>query len=291
MHTITFTCETITPMFLSGADGTTPELRAPSIKGALRFWWRAMNGHLSLGDLKKQEGEIFGDNNNRSKFTLFIKEVNLIPHKAAPTPHRGYPIPCLLPGSIFEVTLTVPVTTPQWNIEKCKTLFELTCILGDFGKRARRGMGSVHITNCKITSRHPKWLGFQWKQTPVTIPHIHRLLQEFSSFYTLRNGAIYHSYSGSMQYYPWIKQIQLGEPDTNLLMKISKATHNIKASSALTYEASLGHAKGGRFASPVYVSVVKGSLKPIITSLNTIPDRNSRDISLRLQDDFKNAIL
>ncbi len=87
MHTITFTCETITPMFLSGADGTTPELRAPSIKGALRFWWRAMNGHLSLSELKKQEGEIFGDNNNRSKFTLFIKEVNLQKGEAAPTPH------------------------------------------------------------------------------------------------------------------------------------------------------------------------------------------------------------
>jgi len=34
-------------MFLAGADGVTPELRAPSIKGAMRFWWRACNGHLS----------------------------------------------------------------------------------------------------------------------------------------------------------------------------------------------------------------------------------------------------
>ncbi len=290
MHTITFTCETITPMFLSGADGTTPELRAPSIKGALRFWWRAMNGHLSLSELKKQEGEIFGDNNNRSKFTLFIKEVNLIPDNAAPTPHRGYTMPCIKEGSTFEVILNIPVETKQWNIEKCKALFELTCILGDFGKRARRGMGSVHITNCEITNNHSK-SDSQWKQTPVTIPHIHRLLQTFSSFYTLRNGAIYHSYSGSMQYYPWIKQIQLGEPNANLLMTISQTTHNIKGANSFQYEASLGHAKGGRFASPVYVSVVKGSLKPIITSLNTIPDRNSRDISLRLQEDFKNAIL
>ncbi|OPX29474.1 MAG: type III-B CRISPR module RAMP protein Cmr1 [Candidatus Omnitrophica bacterium 4484_171] len=48
MKTITFECETITPMFLAGADGRTPELRPPSIKGAMRFWWRAMNGHLPL---------------------------------------------------------------------------------------------------------------------------------------------------------------------------------------------------------------------------------------------------
>lgn len=32
MHTITFTCETITPIFISSADGTTPELSTPSIK-------------------------------------------------------------------------------------------------------------------------------------------------------------------------------------------------------------------------------------------------------------------
>jgi CRISPR-associated protein Cmr1 len=60
-------------MFLAGADGQTPELRAPSIKGALRFWWRAMNGHLPLEELKERESEIFGGTDNRSKVTLRIK--------------------------------------------------------------------------------------------------------------------------------------------------------------------------------------------------------------------------
>ncbi|TAE75278.1 MAG: type III-B CRISPR module RAMP protein Cmr1 [Bacteroidetes bacterium] len=58
MKTITFTCETITPMFLSGADQNIPELRPPSIKGALRFWWRAMNGHLDLKDKKDEQGNL-----------------------------------------------------------------------------------------------------------------------------------------------------------------------------------------------------------------------------------------
>lgn len=73
MHSITFTCETITPMFLSGADGTTPELRAPSIKGALRFWWRAMNGHNP--NMKTEESVMFGgsgDAEGRSKFTIEV---------------------------------------------------------------------------------------------------------------------------------------------------------------------------------------------------------------------------
>ena len=71
MKKIIFNCETITPMFISGADGVTPELRPPSIKGALRFWWRAMNG----GDwktLKPQEDEIFGSTEKRSKLLISI---------------------------------------------------------------------------------------------------------------------------------------------------------------------------------------------------------------------------
>ena len=90
MKTITFHCETITPMFLAGADGKTPELRPPSIKGALRFWWRAMNGHLvekkkdkngkeywDYTELKKQEAEIFGGTDRRSNFLITVKEKEL----------------------------------------------------------------------------------------------------------------------------------------------------------------------------------------------------------------------
>jgi CRISPR-associated protein Cmr1 len=60
-----------TPMFLGEADGQCAQLvRPPSIKGALRFWWRAMNWapirqrHSSdaeaLVELHRQEGELFG---------------------------------------------------------------------------------------------------------------------------------------------------------------------------------------------------------------------------------------
>lgn len=73
MKTITFTCETITPMFLSGANGQTPELRPPSIKGALRFWWRAMNGHLKLEDLKKQESMIFGGTEPAQRSRVIVR--------------------------------------------------------------------------------------------------------------------------------------------------------------------------------------------------------------------------
>ena len=55
MLTKEYDVEVVTPMFLSGADQQKVEIRAASIKGQLRWWWRAMNGHLSLEELKKQE--------------------------------------------------------------------------------------------------------------------------------------------------------------------------------------------------------------------------------------------
>lgn len=283
MQSATFTCEVITPMFMAGADGTTPELRAPSIKGVMRYWWRAISGHLRLAELKAQEGAIFGDTGGRSLFTINVETVSIKTGKARPTPHRrSFEQDCMLPGSTFEVVLRVPVETTDWNINKCKALFELTCLLGDFGKRARRGMGSVDIQSCSDP---------EWQKKPTTLEHILALLNFFSPYYTIDKDKIKNGFNGSMDYYPWIRNIQIGEPDPGILQKISETTHKLHAQNRNVYEASLGHASFGRFASPVYVSVVKGSLKPLITTLNTIPDRDSRDISLRLQDEFKNNLL
>lgn len=282
MQSITFQCEVVTPLFMAGADGATPEFRAPSIKGAMRFWWRAISGHLRLAELKEKEGLIFGDTNSRSLFTLRVEDVRVQKGKKKPTPHRSFEQECILEGSTFKVSLAVPVETTDWNLEKCKALFELTCLLGDFGKRARRGMGSIDITACSDAN---------WKKQATTLGHLDALLKYFSPHYTIDRDKLKNIYSGGMDYYPWISYIQIGEPNEGLLRKISDTAHALHSQNRNVYEASLGHATYGRFASPIYVSVVKGSLKPVITTLNTIPDRDSRDTSLRLQDDFKKRIL
>lgn len=58
-----FDCEVLTPMFLSGADQTMCELRAASLRGAMRFWYRAMLGGQgkSLSDVKAEEAKVFGE--------------------------------------------------------------------------------------------------------------------------------------------------------------------------------------------------------------------------------------
>lgn len=73
-----FECEVITPMFISGADTNTVELRSASIKGALRFWWRALYGRefSSIKKMKEAEGKLFGDTEQKSKIRLYTDTSN-----------------------------------------------------------------------------------------------------------------------------------------------------------------------------------------------------------------------
>lgn len=74
---LTLTLELLTPMFGGGVrvmehqkpiDPVTP-IRAPSIRGQLRFWWRAVNPrrHTTWSDLLAAESQIFGGMNNSTQ--------------------------------------------------------------------------------------------------------------------------------------------------------------------------------------------------------------------------------
>lgn len=55
-----FECEVVTPMFMAGVNQRYAELRAPSIKGLLRWWFRASQSGPPMVNLAKKEAEIFG---------------------------------------------------------------------------------------------------------------------------------------------------------------------------------------------------------------------------------------
>lgn len=53
----------VTPLFSAGADSTRPEVRLPSFKGVLRYWWRALAWSRCRGDLevvRREEDRLFG---------------------------------------------------------------------------------------------------------------------------------------------------------------------------------------------------------------------------------------
>lgn len=70
MKEITVTLETVTPLFLGGANPRgAPELRAPSFRGALRYWLRAALGG-ALGDnaetVRQEEAVVFGSTDEKT---------------------------------------------------------------------------------------------------------------------------------------------------------------------------------------------------------------------------------
>jgi CRISPR-associated protein Cmr1 len=74
MKEIRLTCSVITPMFMAGADGRTPELRPSEFKGMMRFWWRAIRADDNIEELRKDESKIFGGSGEeQGKSKVIIK--------------------------------------------------------------------------------------------------------------------------------------------------------------------------------------------------------------------------
>jgi CRISPR-associated protein Cmr1 len=297
-------------MFLAGADGKTPELRAPSIKGALRFWWRALNANLvtenngeyDYSELRSQESAIFGgtDNSGRSKVIISIDKQITKTTTAHPTPHKERPFPKLAftIGSKFEMTINV-IDNNVMTEEQVKNLFIIVSLLGGLGNRSRRGFGSFKITEIN---------GIEFEQ-PNDVGTIESIIKSINPSYPFANISAD---------YPFVKSIEIGRADDDVTLKIGQATSKIHSSDFklaleiskekgdtykdkkgnlkpnrryLKYPPSLGDANP-RFSSPIYVSVIKkddGKLYPIITTLNTVPPNRRVDVSI--QQTFKNKLL
>ena len=76
METKEFEVEVVTPLFLGSADPKKAELRIPSIKGALRFWWRAIYGSDDVEDMKRHEDEIFGSTTKKASFSMYLNDID-----------------------------------------------------------------------------------------------------------------------------------------------------------------------------------------------------------------------
>ncbi len=79
---LNFQGEVLTPLFLGGADTRgNPELRAPSFRGVLRYWFRALlsgsqlvitNSANELEILKREESRVFGSTEGRSSVSVLV---------------------------------------------------------------------------------------------------------------------------------------------------------------------------------------------------------------------------
>jgi len=65
--------EVVTPLFMGGADPKYAEIRAQSIKGLLRFWWRAFQQETDIKKLRGKEDRIFGSTDGKSRFSISVE--------------------------------------------------------------------------------------------------------------------------------------------------------------------------------------------------------------------------
>ncbi|MEW5821982.1 MAG: type III-B CRISPR module RAMP protein Cmr1, partial [Cyanobacteriota bacterium] len=265
MEKITFECEVITPMFLAGANGRTPELRPPSIKGAMRFWWRAINANLvenkngkcDYTKLIEEEAKIFGSSDEKvgkSKFSIRIMSTILNYKDYSPVPHstKTFKFAGINPNQTFQIIL-------KPNEKQFRNILEITLLLGSLGKRSRRGFGSVKIN--KINSII--------YNSPSSLQELINLLNKIHNNFKINSNKIDLIKPNSADY-PYIKEIQLGKSYSSseeLLKGIGQTTHDKNQRS----KTHLGSANP-RQSSPIYISTLKitdNDFRPLITTLNT----------------------
>lgn len=299
MDELEFKCKVITPVFMTGYDQKQPEFRSSSIKGLLRYWWRAMNAHLSLKHLRGYESRIFGGTDEkygRSNIIIDVLPFEFESVKEAMLPHRENGrsrvdrdvIPV---GTEFTVKLILLRELKLKKLilmdsDKLKSLFFLLCTLGGFGKRSRRGMGSICVTSFKMNDQLD-----QSCPMSVNLQTILDLMRKVSIGLTTSDEDFEYKSDQSRIYLPsshktrlkmpYIQEITLGKPVEReaFLKKLGKTTSSFLHDNRNTYRNALGNSKP-RFASPVMVSLISNKenhLLPIVTRLNTLPPQQSAD--------------
>ena len=184
-----------TPMFCGGANPERrAELRLPSFKGALRFWWRALAWRRLGGDLaavRKNEAELFGSSDGGQSRVLMgmkgprrsrIREIEkgavlTVPGGGGPVGdgvrYLGYGLmeafasrhkrtkageltrPCLETPFDFTVSMTCRDLRGGELVSLRNALIALGT-LGGMGARSRKGFGSLALRSLRADGS-PQW--------------------------------------------------------------------------------------------------------------------------------------
>src|SRR6266850_4461239 len=130
---LTVTLETVTPLFLGGAEAQdrnrSPELRPPAFRGALRYWLRAALGGVigdnNLDGLHRLESAVFGSTECGSPIHVRLRSASplqsgdekILPHKNGPQAGRR---------KAFSAGQKIELVMSQWrSIDK--TVWKAAC--------------------------------------------------------------------------------------------------------------------------------------------------------------------
>ena len=167
---ITLTLETVTPMFLGGADPRgEPELRAPSFRGAMRYWLRALVGAAGEQTMRRCEDYLFGAVGDQA--TAGAVNLRLFPQAslslqsyseltkaqlgtaylwfAARRTRQESERSAILPTKFDFVMSSLRSKQPAQDLEQVAAVLWLLTRLGGIGARSRRFAGGVQVAAVK----------------------------------------------------------------------------------------------------------------------------------------------
>lgn len=293
MATTNVEVELISPMFLRGADNETPELRPPSVKGILRFWWRASKA-LPVDELRDQETALFGsargEGGRRSTIDIRLKSRRLRKGTFKPVPRKGkgFTNRGFAPDQRFEIVLRRRPQCPV-PLREVRSALLVAIQLGGLGYRSRRGFGAMRIT--AVDGAEPPSSGSPLQSTYDALGELCDRFAYDESSWTIE-------YTGSQQPpYPFIQRAEASEwlyplpKEANddhpyLLRGIAQATHDHNSDYT-------GSPNRPRLASPEVVTLQSNGSDcwPVVTSLH-LPDSTRNRLRGRdTRADFREAVL
>lgn len=210
-----FHLELITPCFCAGADPAQAEIRAPSIRGQLRWWFRVLGG--SVEDESAVFGSVAGESGVGSALRIAIVDFKRGPLWRPPTIDQNTPenytwhfasvsgkpvnagpnvigprwqsngAGAIPPGSAFQLAITqLRPLKPELKTRLDVAVNAFLCF-GTIGLRATRGLGAF---SCKHAKAWPDMLeplaeaGFKiaLRQQPETFSSMDSALKDWSAW-------------------------------------------------------------------------------------------------------------
>ncbi len=168
MNNVTLDVALLSPLLMAGANAGKPELRAASFRGSFRYWLRAVLGDGQLdhiAELAKQESRYFGstrdEKDEHGRSTGWKSGSPLRVRVNGDLRAEKQPDTILLPtdqkfsyikSGTFSLHFDTHPLRPIGSIcdESFWAMLLLAFKFGGFGKRARRGGGSMQVNNVEV---------------------------------------------------------------------------------------------------------------------------------------------
>jgi len=287
MKKLTLTLETVTPLFLGGADTQAVVLRAQPFRGQLRYWLRAMlggQGKNAKEDLRTAESEIFGDTKGGSGIIVRVgipqgkklqqEERLVVPHS------REFRNKAFWNGQDQQEILFELLARPGLSEIPNEALkaFLLWANLGGAGKRARRGFGSFRVSRAYAdVDVFPE--GFERALYPRLPSDGYELSAQLTNTLHWSLGASVHS-SSTPEFPTFIggqtKVLVCRKPhpgDYENAMKTFWNNNLRNDARGLMDNRAYGYATGGRRASPFHLHLARSErgYHYILTAFNARP--------------------